>query len=268
MGCPKCGAALKPLKIQRTSLEQCQGCQGLWLSRATLLELREASPSAHPVLAATPEPDGDAAPGDPEGLSCARCGQHMSSFYYRGGKTKVESCKRCDQLFLDSGELGRILKEWRHGLEMSDDKRAFLRTYREQAAWRRMFDSKLELGGIALGAVALFLVLAVGWEDCAWSGYRRYSLPLPLAVAVTAGWYLLRRRRLKEEQRSARKVIRKLGREAKGSSSSGLEPRRPAQRREATGKKQVKKTTARCPWCNAPIAADTSRCKACDSDVF
>lgn len=262
MACPKCGEALEPLQIERTNLEQCPACQGLWVGRAALLELRDTSPSAHPLLAATPAPQADPAEGELEGRSCARCGQHMSTYHYRGGQTKVESCKRCDQLFLDPGELGRILKEWRDGLEMSDDKRAFLRSYREQSAWRRMLDSKLGLGSLALGAVALFLVLAVG------SSYRRYSLPLPLALAVAAGWYLLRRRRLKGEQRSARKVVRKLGREARGTSSSGPgsgpRPGRPALPREAP----VKKKTASCPWCNAAIAADASHCPACDSDVF
>jgi len=269
MACPKCSEALEPLRVGSTNLEQCTGCHGLWISRTALLELRDLSPSAHPLLAVTQPPQEDPSGDEPEGRKCARCGKTLSSYPYRGGKTVVDGCKPCEHLFLDPGELGRILQEWRSGIEMSDEARAFLRGFREQSAWDRLLSAELSLGSLALGAVALFLYMVVGWDEYgSWYRYRSYALPIPLAAAVALVWYLLHRRRLKRERRTARRAIRRLDREEAATSSSGPAPKGGGPPRIAPVKAPAKKKTARCPWCDAPIAADASHCAACDSDVF
>ena len=77
MPCPKCNEALEPLRVGSTNLEQCPGCHGLWINRAALLELRDLSPSAHPLLAATPAPQEEPQGDELEGRKCARCGMKL-----------------------------------------------------------------------------------------------------------------------------------------------------------------------------------------------
>jgi len=232
------------------------------VERAALLALRSVNPSAHPLLAATPAPDADPAADEEESRPCPHCGRPMHSYPYRGGQTIVESCRRCDTLFLDPGELGRVLDEWRHGLEMSDEAREFLQLYREEGAFKRVVTAESALSTVGLAALVLFFYLALGVDEhSACYGSRAYALPIPLAAAIAVAYYLFYRWRLKREKRAARRALRQVQREGSGSATTG----RPAPR---TARPAGPPPAARCPWCNAPVPSGASHCKACDSDIF
>ena len=165
MDCPKCGVPLGPVQVGGQDLRCCPSCEGVLVERPALLELREVSPSAHPLLEVMPAPDEDPSKDEEESRPCPRCNRPMRSYPYRGGQTVVESCGRCDTLFLDHGELGRILDEWRRGLEMSDDAKEFLQGFREDSAWSRLLSVDSALAGIGLTALTVFLYLAFEMDE-------------------------------------------------------------------------------------------------------
>jgi Zn-finger nucleic acid-binding protein len=262
MLCPRCGVALEPTEVAGQQLSCCPSCEGVLVGRQALLALRSVSPAAHPLLAATPAPDADPAADEEESRPCPRCSRPMHAYPYRGGKTIVESCRRCDTLFLDPGELGRILDEWRHGLEMSDDAREFLQLYREESAFKRVVSAESALSTVGLAALVVFFYLVFGVDEYSGCyGSRAYALPIPLAAAIAVGFYLFYRWRLRREKRSARRELRRVQRQ-------GAQPARADRPAAPAAKPTGPPPAARCPWCNAPVPHGASHCKACDSDIF
>ena len=106
--CPRCGAPLvKALLDDAFAVEHCERCRGILLPRAAFAEAvasrraRESGEPARPV------------PLDPRELErvvvCPSCGSQMDVHpYYGPDNVVIDSCQRCDRIWLDFGELERI----------------------------------------------------------------------------------------------------------------------------------------------------------------
>lgn len=248
--CPSCGVALGEHSVAGVELRVCQACEGVVLGRADLLRLRGVDRSSHPALRA---PVGPAGSTDRAERTCPGCGAGMSTFDYRGGSTRVERCAACDLLYLDRGELPRILDEWEQGLAMSDEARALLAGQREQQLWQRFVSAEGAAGMVGLTSVVLFFYLAC--DDYRY-GAKDWVLPLPLALAVAVAFFLFLRWRARKEHRAASRALKRhyVRKTTVAAPSAAPSP---------SGKQ-----ARRCPWCNAPVMPDATHCTACDSDIF
>lgn len=106
--CPLCSAALaKSLLDEEFVIQHCERCRGLLLPRAEFAEAisrrrgRETGPPAAPV------------PMDARELkrqvSCPSCHAPMDVHpYYGPGNVVIDTCSRCDMVWLDFGELTQI----------------------------------------------------------------------------------------------------------------------------------------------------------------
>lgn len=253
--CPSCGVELSQHSVKGVELRVCQACEGVVLARGDLLRLRGVDRSLHPALRAASDPAGQA--GHPR-RSCPGCGADMSAYDYRGGRTRVDRCAACDLLFLDRGELPRILDEWEQGLEMSGEARALLDGHREQQLWQRYVSADSAVGTVGLASVVLFFYLAFGDYEY---GHRGWVLPLPLALAIAAGYFLVSRWRARKEQRTASRALKRHY-DRKDREGAGSGPERP------TPPTPSGKQARHCPWCNAPLMPGATHCAACDSDIF
>ena len=106
--CPVCRAPLaKALLDDGDGVEHCEQCRGILLARTTFADAvtrrraRQSGPPAPPV------------PLDPRELKrvvpCPSCAMNMDVHpYYGPGNVVIDSCQRCNLIWLDFGELAQI----------------------------------------------------------------------------------------------------------------------------------------------------------------
>jgi Zn-finger nucleic acid-binding protein len=106
--CPLCAKPLaKSLLDEHYAVEHCEGCRGLLVGRAAFSDAiarrraRQAGPPAEPV------------PLDRRELTrvirCPACAAPMDVHpYYGPGNVVIDTCSRCDLVWLDFGELAQI----------------------------------------------------------------------------------------------------------------------------------------------------------------
>ncbi|MCA9663934.1 MAG: zf-TFIIB domain-containing protein [Myxococcales bacterium] len=247
--CPACDGKLVRRDIGGVGVEVCSGCDSVLVERDDVLRLRDQPAEHDPLLRRIQPPPGA---GDPvwaaEPRDCPDCRQKMTSFTYRGGSTVVERCAGCDKLFFEHGELGKVLYEWDHGLEMSEDARTMLDGYKEQGLYKRMHKLDALAGSAAL--VAGYITLRI----LQLSGHVTSWYAIVPALLIGAGYFAYRVRHLK---RAKQRVQRRL--------ENHQLTTRPAAA-AASAKPSAKATT--CPWCGATVPPKTTRCLSCDSDIF
>jgi Zn-finger nucleic acid-binding protein len=107
--CPECGLGLSPATLDdHARVFQCGNCRGVLLPRsvfANVLQTRRAwarQAPAQPI------------PLNPQELqravSCPACRQRMSTHPYHGpGAIVIDTCDRCDLIWLGAGELQRAV---------------------------------------------------------------------------------------------------------------------------------------------------------------
>lgn len=107
--CPACGAALHLASLDdRYQGYQCERCQGLLLNRfqfGDAVQVRRAW-AGHPPDAPRPLNRADLA----RRLRCPLCRQPMNTHAYGGpGNIVIDTCDRCQVVWLDYGELSRAI---------------------------------------------------------------------------------------------------------------------------------------------------------------
>ena len=98
---------MEPTRVNEVELDICSSCGGMWLERDELRRL-----SAHPdELQALRNHLGDDEPdADPEASGdCPACARRLSVASV--GTFRVEYCTTCGGVFLDRGELDKVLEQ-------------------------------------------------------------------------------------------------------------------------------------------------------------
>jgi len=107
MACPVCSVALIKAAISTTSVLFCTNCRGLLLPMNELPSLIDELRSLRTESAAQTSPD----KGDlKRSLRCPSCHRLMETHFYAGpGNVILDSCGDCFLIWLDRGELMRIV---------------------------------------------------------------------------------------------------------------------------------------------------------------
>jgi Zn-finger nucleic acid-binding protein len=106
--CPRCGAALATATLDnRHVVQHCEHCRGVLVPRADFADAVTRRRTRAMGPGSTPEPL------DPRQLDvrmpCPSCGDRMDVHPYFGpGNVVIDSCARCDLIWLDFGELQQI----------------------------------------------------------------------------------------------------------------------------------------------------------------
>ncbi|MBP1628989.1 MAG: hypothetical protein H6Q00_3464 [Holophagaceae bacterium] len=116
--CPKCGRKLLEFSYQTLRLDQCSGCDGIWLDPGELEVVERLRPEAIFSLeledkwARAREEEAGLSPGELEErrrqahMRCPGCGAHLAEAEDRG--IHVDRCTQCGGVWLDAGELDRV----------------------------------------------------------------------------------------------------------------------------------------------------------------
>jgi uncharacterized protein len=112
--CPACHRTLSPVTIGGGSVDVCsQGCAGIWFGSGELRRFTDPNDSAGQALATFagfPQVQVDVNPR----RRCPKCSDTllMRHFFSAKRAVTVDECPTCAGVWLDAGELGRILSEY------------------------------------------------------------------------------------------------------------------------------------------------------------
>jgi Zn-finger nucleic acid-binding protein len=109
--CPRCREPMQALRLGGTETRECSACGGLWLDPASLQRLanaREERAGVVGVLAAR-VPTAGAAPDVVRYIPCPRCGKLMNRVNFAQSSGVVLDVCKNDGVWLDRGELQRVL---------------------------------------------------------------------------------------------------------------------------------------------------------------
>lgn len=103
--CPRDGSELTPTRFLNLLMDACPQCDGTWLDRGELAQILGSRYDMDPRHGLQED--------DPRGeVRCPGCGTRMvSRWFSHQKKVKVDRCPACYGVWLDSQELGNILKE-------------------------------------------------------------------------------------------------------------------------------------------------------------
>lgn len=272
MECPACSAQLVQVRVERVELHQCEACRGTLVARADIRALGAQDPARHAVLRpGSDEPAPRARVGGTKVLGCPRCGGPMLSFAFGGGRTHAESCQKCEAVFFDRGELGRVLEEQRSGIALTEDDRRLLHGHKLMFTWDRLNRAHAAIALAVITGAFTFVTLV---------RRPRWGLASAAGLAFLSFlvlWMRAERRRVSAE-RHAKDLIEREQRRTEekplGEAPAGPWAPAPKAGESASGGTPAsgssRSSSARrgrpCPFCAAPLPAGTTHCDACDSD--
>jgi Zn-finger nucleic acid-binding protein len=106
--CPACALPLAAATLGQRPASYCQRCRGLLLDRATFVEVVQTR------RAWATTPPREPGPLDRSDLgreaACPRCRARMATHpYYGPGRVVIDTCDACNLVWLDPGELDRVV---------------------------------------------------------------------------------------------------------------------------------------------------------------
>jgi uncharacterized protein len=106
--CIKCQELMVPKNIEEVEVDFCPTCQGIWLDRGEVHQLRaKIDKNIDELATLLGTPSGKDAAGPMEGRLCPMCQSQLGIASF--GQYSVEHCLRCGGMFLDPGELNKMM---------------------------------------------------------------------------------------------------------------------------------------------------------------
>ena len=107
MKCPKCDHTLVATKVREVEVDRCKSCQGIWCDHRELGELLGQNKwRLHKLTGAAPQ--------DQLNRKRAKCPRDQTDLIRVGSvhdrKIVLDSCPTCKGIWLDGGELDRLLE--------------------------------------------------------------------------------------------------------------------------------------------------------------
>jgi uncharacterized protein len=105
MNCPKCSGTLRSVKFQKTEIDRCEKCEGIWFDAMEQKDLRrmEGSEVIDPGTVRDPALDAK------DMVRCPRDDNRMVRMADPGHPSVwLESCPVCGGVFLDAGEFREL----------------------------------------------------------------------------------------------------------------------------------------------------------------
>jgi Zn-finger nucleic acid-binding protein/ribosomal protein L40E len=160
-GCPRCGAAMRERDLASVTIVECGSCGGLWLSPEVFDRIcsdADLSSRATRELTAAALPKVTIPDGKVFYLPCPRCHDRMVRKNFGGNSGVIVDVCRNDGIFLDHGELEKVIGFVHAGGLIEARRREVQRLEDEarEAKWKRDF---------AGGGVAGLPTGGTGWDD-------------------------------------------------------------------------------------------------------
>ncbi len=110
MKCPDCQNELKVAKLKGIEIYECLKCKGKWFDRSQLILAKNKVDDGLRWLDFDPfGKDAQKLSVVSVGKQCPKCLREMQSLTYHQSKIIIEKCQSCEGVWLNHGELGRII---------------------------------------------------------------------------------------------------------------------------------------------------------------
>jgi uncharacterized protein len=111
MNCPNCESALETIDMKGIKVDECVRCQGHWFDRGELRLAKDKQDDDIRWLDFDPfGKDAEEFSTASEGKRCPKCAEQMKALTYRQSKVVIDKCPECYGVWLDHGELEKIVK--------------------------------------------------------------------------------------------------------------------------------------------------------------
>ncbi len=111
MRCPDCQNELQIFDLKGISIRECVRCKGKWLSRDQLKLAKDRQDDYLRWLDFDPFGKDALSLGvSSQGKQCPSCLQPMGSLTYSQSKIVINKCSSCEGVWLEHGELARIIR--------------------------------------------------------------------------------------------------------------------------------------------------------------
>jgi len=111
MQCPRDGTALQKVNVLGVDLDKCHKCDGIWFDRGEMERLQETKISDVEEVLESKYGDPVYAEGEKtDYMRCPRCNGRLRGYTYSYVKpVKLDSCEKCYGIWVDDGELDKII---------------------------------------------------------------------------------------------------------------------------------------------------------------
>jgi len=112
MDCPRCGVRLARRRLRSVEFRRCPSCGGSWYGadKLRILKNRAAHGDYRWIDIDLWKDRRKFRSGRQEHLACAKDGQPMVTVRYGDSTIRVDICERCQGIWLDAKEYGKILR--------------------------------------------------------------------------------------------------------------------------------------------------------------
>jgi Zn-finger nucleic acid-binding protein len=111
MKCPDCGNEFKAFDLKGITVQECVKCKGKWFERDQLRLAKDRQDDALRWLDFDPfGKDAEKLSVAAEGKTCPKCVKPMAALTYRQSRIVIDKCRICEGVWLDPGELVKIIR--------------------------------------------------------------------------------------------------------------------------------------------------------------
>ncbi len=109
MKCPVCKIELNKKSIGDVEVDECSKCGGMWFEEDELRRAKDASEADLNWMDFEIWKNKDKFKAESRNLSCPKCSQILVAVNYADTKTEIDYCANCKGVWLDQGELKKII---------------------------------------------------------------------------------------------------------------------------------------------------------------
>ena len=118
--CPMCRQPIVSAVVRDVRIFSCPNCHGNLIDQSKLLPILRLAQSSAPKNELPPRPPGKSELG--RSVICPSCQKKMNSYPYGGpGNIIIQGCEQCRLVWLDFGELSRIVRAFSEMYSDPDD---------------------------------------------------------------------------------------------------------------------------------------------------
>lgn len=111
MNCPDCKGELQQYDCKGIMIDECIRCKGKWFDRDELRRAKDRTDDDLRWLDFDPfGKDAEQLSVASKGKVCPKCSKKMKSLKYMDSKVSIDKCPSCKGVWLDPGELAKIIR--------------------------------------------------------------------------------------------------------------------------------------------------------------
>jgi Zn-finger nucleic acid-binding protein len=116
MNCPRCRTALAARSIEGIEIDECRACQGIWFDADELRRVKDVTDPDLKWMDVDLWQHPDRFGASDTQTVCPKCAAPLATVGYEGTDVEIDLCPACRGIWLDSGELEKIIDDLAHSL--------------------------------------------------------------------------------------------------------------------------------------------------------